>query len=241
MAKRFTDTAKWKDTWFQDLPAKYKLFWIYILDECDQAGVYKPNLRLASFQIGEPFEEIEVKRILGNRIEVLENGYWFVRKFISFQYGELSENSKPHISVLRLINEYGIKGYAKSIDALKDKYKEKEKDQEEDKEKENSENSEIKSWNIKPLASDVGELPDVVINQAIELIFSTKAYRVSRETIKNMYNIVFVPQYLKGRKVYQYESDVHEHFINWIRLQKFDARQQQPREPNVGAPPLRML
>lgn len=134
--KRFTDTSKWKDAWFQDLPTKYKLFWIYLLDECDNAGVWKPNVRLAAFQIGEPFEEIELKRIFAGRIEILESGYWHVKKFIEFQYGELSEQCKPHIQILRLIQNHKIKGYTKGIHTLKDKEKEKDKDKEEVKEKE---------------------------------------------------------------------------------------------------------
>lgn len=137
MAKRFTDTSKWKDSWFQDLPSKYKLFWIYMLDECDASGVWKPNIRLASFQIGEHFEESEVKRVFAERIEFTDGGYWFITKFISFQYGQLSETCKPHLSVINLLKNHKIKGYTKGIQTLKEKEKDKEQDKEEDEEKEN--------------------------------------------------------------------------------------------------------
>jgi hypothetical protein len=125
MGKRFTDTCKWKDTWFQDLPNKYKLFWIYLLDECDAAGLWKPNMRLAMFQIGEPFEEAELKRVFADRVVITNDGYWFISKFIEFQYGELSENSRPHIAVLKLLDKHNIKGYTKGIHTLKDKDKDK--------------------------------------------------------------------------------------------------------------------
>jgi hypothetical protein len=108
MAKRFTDTNKWKDSWYQDLPSKYKLFWNYILDECDNAGIWKPNLRLAQFQIGEPFEESEVRRIFADRINFTDKGYWFIPKFINFQYGDLSEACKPHIPVIKKLTEIGL-------------------------------------------------------------------------------------------------------------------------------------
>ncbi len=134
MPKRFTDTNKWKDSWFQDLPSKYKLFWIYLLDECDAAGVWKPNIRLATFQIGEPFEESELKRIFAERLTVTDTGYWFINKFIPFQYGELKDNCKPHLSVINILKTHSIKGYTKGIHTLKDK--EKDKDQEEEKDKE---------------------------------------------------------------------------------------------------------
>ena len=35
MAKRFTDTDKWKKGFIKRLPAKYKLLWLYILDDCN--------------------------------------------------------------------------------------------------------------------------------------------------------------------------------------------------------------
>lgn len=134
MAKRFTDTGKWKDVWFQTLPMKYKLFWLYLLDECDNAGVWKPNIGLAQFQIGEPFEESELRRVFGSRITVLDSGYWFIQKFVDFQYGELSPASKPHISVLGLLKKHGVIGYPKGIHTLKEKDKEKEKDKDKEKE-----------------------------------------------------------------------------------------------------------
>lgn len=132
MAKRFTDSNKWKDTWFQDLPTKYKLFWVYLLDECDAAGIWKPNIRLACFQIGEPFEELELKRVFGDRITITGDGYWFIKKFIEFQYGELSEHSKPHQSVIKILEKHNIKGYAKGIYTLKEKEKEQDKEKDKD-------------------------------------------------------------------------------------------------------------
>ena len=38
MAKRMTDTDKWKKGFIRSLPSKYKLFWLYILDDCDPFG-----------------------------------------------------------------------------------------------------------------------------------------------------------------------------------------------------------
>jgi hypothetical protein len=39
MAKRLTDSNKWNDSWFTNLPMDIKLVWIYLLDACDHAGV----------------------------------------------------------------------------------------------------------------------------------------------------------------------------------------------------------
>ena len=43
MAKRFTSTEIWNEDWFLDMPAEYKLFWYYMLCECDHAGLFKVN------------------------------------------------------------------------------------------------------------------------------------------------------------------------------------------------------
>jgi len=45
MAKRFTASEKWEDLWFSELSNKYKLFWIYLLDKCDNAGVWENILK----------------------------------------------------------------------------------------------------------------------------------------------------------------------------------------------------
>lgn len=133
MAKRFTDNEKWKDTWFIDLPTKYKLFWIYILDECNHAGIWKVNFKVASFFIGEHLEDSEVKRILKDRIIVLNDNYWYVKKFIKYQYKleiqELNPKNKLHLSVLKLLNEYKeFKPLASPLLGVKDKEKDIDKD-----------------------------------------------------------------------------------------------------------------
>lgn len=131
--KRFSETTKWADPWFMDLPSKWKLLWLFLLDSCDSAGVWQPNIRLASVQIGEPFEASEAVRILSGRVGVLPSGKWHILKFVEYQYGELSEACRPHQQVLSLIKTHGLervsKGYPKGIDTLQDKDKDQDKDQ----------------------------------------------------------------------------------------------------------------
>ena len=135
--KRFTDTEKWSDPWFQDLPPELKLFWCYICDRCDNAGVWKPNFKLAAFTIGASIDPQAVGIAFGNRIETLPNGNWWIRKFIPFQCGELKKDCRPHQSIRTLLEQHGIP-YAEGINTLQEKEKEKdrEKDKDQDKEKE---------------------------------------------------------------------------------------------------------
>ena len=52
MAKRFSETTKWSDEWFTSLKPLPKLVFLYIIDNCDNAGFYEINTRVASFLIG---------------------------------------------------------------------------------------------------------------------------------------------------------------------------------------------
>lgn len=106
--KRFTETAKWQDEWFQDLPTKYKVFWQYICDQCDCCGVWKVNLKLAAFQIGEELDGPDLLQTFAGRIEDIGNGRWFIPQFCAFQYGTLSPNSKPHQRIIQTAAKHGI-------------------------------------------------------------------------------------------------------------------------------------
>ena len=133
MAKRFTDNEKWQDAWFMDLPSKYKLFWLYILDECNHAGIWKVNFKIASFHIGEHLEYSECTRILRNRINILSDEYWYIEKFIKYQYKcdlkDLNTKNKVHCSVIKLLNEYDyFKPLTSPLLGAKDKDKDMVKD-----------------------------------------------------------------------------------------------------------------
>lgn len=130
MAKRFTDNEKWKDAWFMDLPSKYKLFWLYLLDECNHAGIWKVNFKVASFHIGEHLEYSEVKRLLKDRITIINDEKWYINKFIKYQYKcdiqELNPKNKAHLSTIKILNEYDIfKPLTSPLLGVKDKDKDK--------------------------------------------------------------------------------------------------------------------
>ena len=57
MAKRFTDTDKWKKGFIRNLPSKYKLLWLYILDDCNHAGIWDTDFEVASIRIGSKINE----------------------------------------------------------------------------------------------------------------------------------------------------------------------------------------
>jgi hypothetical protein len=111
MAKRFTDTDKWKKGWFKQLNSKQRLFWLYILDDCNAAGIWDVDLEVASIRIGDRVGMDEAVEVLGEDVIWFDNNEKiFIPKFIEFQYGVLNENSRPHASVIKILEKYKLYG-----------------------------------------------------------------------------------------------------------------------------------
>ena len=109
MAKRFTDTDKWKKGWFKGLTPKQRLFWLYVLDDCSAAGIWDVDLEVAGIRIGEPIDVSEAVEVLGTDVVWFDNNEKiFIPKFIDFQYGVLNENSRPHASVIKMLDKYDL-------------------------------------------------------------------------------------------------------------------------------------
>lgn len=99
--KRFTETAKWADPWFRGLPIEAKCLWLWILDNCDCAGIIEIDMGLAEFQIGSTKPLTSPLEALGDRVE-MHGSKLFVPKFIRYQYGdELHFANTAHRGVIR--------------------------------------------------------------------------------------------------------------------------------------------
>lgn len=110
MAKRFTDTEKWKKQWFRELPPKMKSVWEYICNNCDHAGIWEIDFEAMSFKIGEivTAEECE-KHFASSRFVPIADNKYFLPGFIVFQYGEtIRAKNKVHLSVLKLLEKHNI-------------------------------------------------------------------------------------------------------------------------------------
>ena len=126
MAKRFTDTGKWKKKWIRQLDPKYKLFWFYLLDNCDHAGIFDADIESASFHIGLEYKEKEILETFDRKIIVIKKDKWFIPKFVEYQYGILNEANRAHASVIKLLEKYKLNGPKLGPTVGdKDKYKEK--------------------------------------------------------------------------------------------------------------------
>ncbi len=92
MAKRFTDTGKWRKAWFRSLPIKAKLVWLFLCDEAEFHGVVKIDWELASFQIGFTITPDDLRSWFGDRIHFIDQWNILIVPFYEFQYGTGKSN-----------------------------------------------------------------------------------------------------------------------------------------------------
>lgn len=112
MAKRFTDTDKWKKPFIRSLDAPYKLLWFYILDDCDHAGIWQVDFEVASIRTGQKLDEKTALKIFSERIEIFDGGAkWFIKDFVFFQYGELNSKNRLHQSVINILTKHKVGAY----------------------------------------------------------------------------------------------------------------------------------
>jgi hypothetical protein len=108
MAKRFTDTEKWKKPFIRSLKAPYKLLWLYICDDCDHSGIWQVDLEVAEIRIGEKLDHKKALQYFAEKIIPLDKDTkWFIPSFIEFQYPSgLSENNKAHTGIIKSLEKY---------------------------------------------------------------------------------------------------------------------------------------
>ncbi len=199
MAKRFTDTEIWDKEWFMKLAPKYKLLIKFIFDKCDVAGIWDANWFLASTYIGEIVAEGDLK-IFEDHVLKISAGKFFVKDFIEFQYGTLSEKCNPHIKVISTLKKYNLfEGYLKGI--LRDKDKDKDKEEEEDKEKE------------------VAEKISEILESEIWLQGISMQQKKETEITKAFLSDFLNEQKLKDEIHHRSIKEIKKHFINWLKIE----------------------
>ena len=64
MAKRFIDTNLFRKRWIRELDIDMKLFWIYLLTDCDHAGIWDVDIERASFQLNLKLTRFLIMKLL---------------------------------------------------------------------------------------------------------------------------------------------------------------------------------
>jgi len=110
MAKRFTDTDKWKDEWYTELTSDYKIIWQYLLDTCDNAGIYKRNVKLLNYYCNTNVSAEDILKVFNKRVTQLADDKWLINKFCVYQYGNdfLESTNKAVMSAHKVLEQNGI-------------------------------------------------------------------------------------------------------------------------------------
>ena len=99
MAKRFTDTNKYKKPFIRSLKAPYKLLWDYLYHDCDHAGIWIVDFEIAQIFIGHDAKvnvEDSLKFFNSDEIRVVvfdDGKKWFIPSFIEFAKTTISKSS----------------------------------------------------------------------------------------------------------------------------------------------------
>lgn len=100
MAKRLTDTEKWKDDWYINLDNDSKVVWQWLLDNCNHAGICKRSMGVLNLMCRVNFTEDEMIKKMEDRVLKIKN-IWFIPKFLKFQYTTLLNNRPVVVSVVK--------------------------------------------------------------------------------------------------------------------------------------------
>ena len=134
MAKRFIDTDLFRKPFMRGLEAPYKALWIYLLCECDHAGVWVVELDVAQIRMGFKFDaQKAIEKMGGSIVEIDGGSKWYLPDFVAFQYGTLNPANRVHASVLERLSRLGVdplkevenKGLVSPLEGAKDKDKDK--------------------------------------------------------------------------------------------------------------------
>ena len=107
--KRFTDSDKWSDKFFRTLSPTGKVFWMWLCDNCDNAGIWERDDDLFQFFAGTSIEVDSLLEEVDSRIDYTEDCVIFLPKFVQFQQGGmLNEAKAPHRQILRILDKHGL-------------------------------------------------------------------------------------------------------------------------------------
>lgn len=107
---RFSDQDKWKDVWFRKLSCPSKLLWLYILDNCDNAGFYVHDEDVVCLFTGMKQEHIKgaIEGLSRGLVGANSEGVYWVPDFIKIQKNyPLNEQNNSHKQILRILKERG--------------------------------------------------------------------------------------------------------------------------------------
>lgn len=167
MSKRFIDTDIWRKKWFRKLLPVEKIAFRYIMENCDNVGVWDGDTEVAEFLIGAEIDWDSLPEKTNKNIEILDCGKWWLVDFVRFQHSDLFSGSQSNAckSYVLLLQKHGLyqnfpelfEAFGKPSCSLHEGYKEKEevKDKERVREKEKDKEKNARTKEDKELMARV--------------------------------------------------------------------------------------
>ena len=115
MATRLTYTEKWEDEWFIGLSVKAKVLYLFILDRCTNAGIWKRSKALEVLMLGFNPEDSEFLEI-SPKVQLVKPDCYFVPNFFQKQFSGKKETWRAKAKALEELASYGI--YLNSDDTV---------------------------------------------------------------------------------------------------------------------------
>jgi hypothetical protein len=85
-----------------------KILWIYLITSCNHAGIIELNEPLIKFQTGINGLQTVIKG-LGNRLILLNNDYYFMPKFLEYQYSKFpNSNVRAQKSAIDILKKFNL-------------------------------------------------------------------------------------------------------------------------------------
>ena len=139
MAKRFIDSSIFRKDFMRSMEAPYKALFIYLMCECDHAGLWDVELDIAGIRLGMDLDEAKALEAMCGAVVEVEPGKWWLKDFVEFQYGDLNPENRVHESVIKRLRSVKLwsenKGLVSPLQGAKDKDKDKDKEKEKEKER----------------------------------------------------------------------------------------------------------
>lgn len=109
MAKRFIDTGLFRQPRIRAMQAPYKALFVYLLCECDHAGLWDVELDVAAMRLGMRLDESKaLESLAGAVVPVCGGKKWWLVDFVEYQYGELNPSNRVHASVMSRLQALGL-------------------------------------------------------------------------------------------------------------------------------------
>lgn len=107
---RFSETDKWRDPWFRSLKPPQKLLFLFVIDNCNNAGFWEEDRDYACYCTGMNEEQYQGALKGLTRGLVAADGWLWIRKFLKHQRNaDLNPKNKAHSQIIRLLREQKLR------------------------------------------------------------------------------------------------------------------------------------